>query len=117
MGTGRVVWACLAPSPVSRRVGLGTDAIGETRRGAAAGRLSASEDKKLLAVSVIQCGRFYPVYRTVSRDTRVTTHRSSDLGRAAPREDGNPTMEFQTAPAERSAPALTSTAGGARELP
>ena len=81
MGTGRVVWACLAPSPVSRRVGLGTDAIGETRRGAAAGRLSASEDKKLLAVSVIQCGRFYPV------PYGVTGHTSHDASveRSGPR--------------------------------
>lgn len=66
--------------------GLGTDAIVETRargaRGAAAGRLSASEDKKL-AVSVIQCGRFYPVPYGVTGHTSHETHRSSDLGRAA----------------------------------
>ena len=116
VGTGRVVWACLAPSPVSRRVGLGTDAIGETRRGAAAGRLSASEDKKL-AVSVIQCGRFYPVPYGVTGHTSHTTHRSSDLGRAARAEGAARNAECEWFKHTAVAPALTSTAGGARELP
>ena len=88
VGTGRIVWACLAglaesgvwgQTPSGRRARAG---LARGARGAAAGRLSASEDKKL-AVSVIQCGRFYPVPYGVTGHTSHTTHRSSDLGRAA----------------------------------